>query len=110
MSSEELAQRHCVPCKGGVPALEREEIRNLHSQIEGWEVIDDHHLMKTFKFDDFAQALEYVNRIGAMADEEDHHPEIYLTYGKVRIKVWTHAVDGLTENDFIFAAKSDELR
>jgi len=108
MSAKDLARMECVPCKGGVPALESDEIGRLADQVEGWRVVDNHHIEKTYKFDDFAQALEFVNKVGAIAEDQDHHPEIWFTWGKVRVSVHTHAVDGLTENDFILAAKIDE--
>ena len=76
---------------------------------EGWEVVDEHHLTRTFTFPDFAQALAYVNRVGAMAEDQGHHPDLLLAWGKVRVDVWTHKIDGLTESDFIFAAKAQKL-
>jgi 4a-hydroxytetrahydrobiopterin dehydratase len=103
----ELAQRTCVPCRGGVPSLTPEQIVPLQAQIEGWKVVDNHHLEKRYDFDDFAQALELVNRIGAIAEEQGHHPDLYLAWGRVEVKVWTHKIDGLTESDFILAAKCD---
>jgi len=81
----------------------------LHAQLEGWEVMKEHHLTKTYEFRDFAQALVFVNRVGALAEEEGHHPDIHLSWGRVRVDVWTHAIDGLSESDFIFAAKCDPL-
>jgi 4a-hydroxytetrahydrobiopterin dehydratase len=108
MSAKDLARKECVPCKGGVPALESEDIRKLADQVDGWKVVENHHIEKTYKFDDFAQALEFVNKVGAIAEDQDHHPEIWFTWGKARVTIHTHAVDGLTENDFILAAKIDE--
>ena len=106
----ELAQKHCVPCQGGIPPLKGEEIRELHRQLEGdWNVIDEHHLEKEFSFDDFASALEFTNRVGAIAETEGHHPDIHLAWGKVRVTIWTHKIDGLTESDFILAAKIEEI-
>jgi 4a-hydroxytetrahydrobiopterin dehydratase len=102
-----LAQKSCVPCKGGVPPLTEDEIKPLLSQLKGWSVEDSHHLSKTVTFPDFAQALDFVNRVGALAEAEGHHPDLHLSYGKVVIKVWTHKIDGLTESDFVFAAKVD---
>ena len=104
-----LADKECVPCKGGVPPLGAEPIRELLAQIEGWQAVDDHHLTKTFKFKDFANALAFVDRVGAMAQEQWHHPDIYLAWGAVRVDIWTHKIDGLTESDFVFAAKCDAL-
>jgi 4a-hydroxytetrahydrobiopterin dehydratase len=104
-----LAAKHCVPCRGGVPALKGEQLQPLEAQLSGWEVVEEHHLQKTYTFPDFRQALAFVNRVGEIAESEGHHPDIYLTWGRVAIKIWTHKVDGLTESDFILAAKIDDL-
>jgi 4a-hydroxytetrahydrobiopterin dehydratase len=109
--SEELANKTCIPCSGDVPKLEESEYRPLLEQLAGgWEVIGGHHLEKTFTFPDFAEALAYVNRAGAIAEEEAHHPDLHLAWGRVRVTVWTHAIDGLAEADFILAAKLDRVR
>lgn len=105
-----LADRDCVPCRGGIPPLVAALVAPLLAQLDGWSDVDAHHIEKTYRFKDFARALEFVNRIGAIAEEQDHHPDLYLAWGKVRVKIWTHAVDGLTENDFILAAKCDVAR
>lgn len=105
-----LAARQCVPCRGGVPPLTREQYTPLLSQLTDWEVIEGHHLEKTFTFNDFAEALKFVNGVGEIAEAQGHHPDIYLTWGKVRVDIWTHKIDGLTESDFILAAKCDALR
>jgi 4a-hydroxytetrahydrobiopterin dehydratase len=105
----ELASKTCVPCRGGVPPLKGEELASLHRQVEGWAVIEDHDIRKTFKFLNFREALRFVNRVGELAEEQGHHPDIYLSWGEVEIKVWTHKIDGLTESDFILAAKIDQL-
>jgi len=102
-----LADRACVPCRGGVPPLTAEQIAPLLAQLEGWQVVDRHHLEKRYRLKNFAQALELVNRIGAIAEEQNHHPDIFLAWGRVAVKIWTHKIDGLTESDFIFAAKCD---
>ena len=108
--SEELASHHCGPCNAETLPIEGEEARRLLSEIDArWELIDDHHLLSRFKFDDFAVALAFANRIGAIAEVEGHHPEICVTWGKVKLLIWTHAIDGLSENDFILAAKIDRL-
>jgi 4a-hydroxytetrahydrobiopterin dehydratase len=104
-----LAEKHCVPCRGGVPPLKGQELEQLKSQVKDWQVVDEHHLTKTFKFPDFKTALEFVNRAGAVAEQEGHHPDLYLAWGKVEVKTWTHKIDGLTESDFILAAKLDQL-
>ncbi|MGE3802990.1 MAG: 4a-hydroxytetrahydrobiopterin dehydratase [Candidatus Kapaibacterium sp.] len=108
---DRLAEKHCIPCRGGVPPLKGEEIEQLRDQLGGdWEVVEEHHLQKEFSFDDFVSALEFTNRVGAIAEAEGHHPDIYLAWGKVRITIWTHKIDGLTESDFILAAKVEEIR
>jgi 4a-hydroxytetrahydrobiopterin dehydratase len=105
-----LAEKHCVPCRGGVPPLEGAELENLKAQVPGWEVVDGHHLSRTYAFPDFRTALDFVDRVGATAEEQGHHPDIYLSWGKVGITTWTHKIDGLTESDFILAAKIDALK
>jgi len=103
----DLADRQCVPCQGGVPALRADQIGPLLAELDGWSVPENHHLQKTYRVKDFAQALELVNRIGALAEEQNHHPDLYLAWGLVEVKIWTHKIDGLTESDFVFAAKCD---
>ena len=105
----ELHERTCVPCRGGVPPLSAGEVSNLLAKIEGWEAPRAHHLSKTFKFPDFKTALAFVGRVGAMAEEQGHHPDLQLAWGKVVVEIWTHKIDGLTESDFVFAAKCDRL-
>lgn len=105
-----LAEKECVPCKGGVPGLEGEELNRMARELGGgWRVIDGHHLEKEYKFPDFRQALAFTNRVGELAETQGHHPDIYLTWGKVKLQVWTHKINGLTESDFILAAKADRL-
>jgi 4a-hydroxytetrahydrobiopterin dehydratase len=106
----ELAEQTCVPCRGGVPPLKGKELEQMHKQLPQWghwKVIDEHHLNRQFKFPDFKQALEFVNKVGAVAEEQGHHPDILLAWGKAEITLWTHKVDGLTQSDFIMAAKID---
>ncbi len=106
----ELASRQCVPCRGGVPPLTPEQIRPLHQELDsGWDVVDHHHLTREYRFQNFKEALDFVNRVGEMAEEQGHHPDLYLAWGRVRVEVWTHKIDGLTESDLIFAAKCDTL-
>jgi 4a-hydroxytetrahydrobiopterin dehydratase len=105
----ELARKSCVPCRGGVPPLRGASINLLLEQLNGWTTVEDHHLTKTFKFADFAGALKFVNQVGEIAEREDHHPDIYLAWGKARVDIWTHKIDGLTESDFILAAKIDTV-
>ncbi|MCB0712472.1 MAG: 4a-hydroxytetrahydrobiopterin dehydratase [Ignavibacteriae bacterium] len=107
---DRLAEKHCIPCRGGVPPLRGEEIKELHDQLgESWQVVEEHHLQKEFSFDGFASALDFTNKVGAIAEDEGHHPDIYLAWGKVGITIWTHKIDGLTESDFILAAKVDQI-
>lgn len=105
----ELVRKKCVPCRGGVPPLGPEEIIPLLNQVSGWEAVERHHLSKSYSFPDFVTALAFVNRIGDLAEQEGHHPDIYLTWGKVALQIYTHKIDGLTESDFILAAKIDTL-
>ena len=105
----DLASKTCVPCKGDVPALKGAPLHALSHQLPNWEVVDEHHIHRIFKFPDFQQALAFVNRVGAVAEQQGHHPDILLTWGKVEITIWTHSVKGLTESDFILAAKIDQL-
>ncbi len=108
--SSDLASKTCVPCRGGVPPLQGEELTALEGRLgNDWHVIDDHHLDKTYPFDDFLAALAFTNRVGALAEEQGHHPDIHLSWGRVRVEIWTHKIDGLTESDFILAAKIDEI-
>ncbi len=105
----DLADKECVPCQGGVDPLEGDELDALAAELDNdWKVVDGHHLEKTYELDDFEQALELTNRLGELAEEVDHHPEICLTWGKVTVTIYTHKIDGLNEADFIWAAKADE--
>jgi 4a-hydroxytetrahydrobiopterin dehydratase len=106
----DLAAKQCVPCRGGVPPLAGEALEALRAELGGdWRVVDGHHLEKEYRFKNFREALAFTNRVGELAEEQGHHPDIYLAWGKVRVTIWTHKIDGLTESDFIFAAKSDRL-
>lgn len=111
-SSTDLAAKTCVPCRGGVPPLKEPELSEMHRllpQGAHWKVVNEHHLTRTYTFPDFKQALDFVNRIGSLAEKQGHHPDILLAWGKAEITLWTHKVDGLTEGDFIMAAKIDRL-
>jgi 4a-hydroxytetrahydrobiopterin dehydratase len=105
----ELSSKTCVPCRGGVPPLEGAELQKLLKQVPEWKVIDGHHISRTFDFPDFRQALDFVNKVGELAESQGHHPDIFLTWGKAVITTWTHKINGLSESDFILAAKIDEL-
>lgn len=104
---ESLMSRHCVPCHGGVPRLKGAEIESLLRQLDGWQVEEEHHLLKEYKFTNFADALAFVNRAGETAEREGHHPDISFGWGYARFKIYTHAIEGLSESDFILAAKID---
>lgn len=104
-----LASRECVPCRGGVPPLAGNEIVNLLAELKDWEVVKEHHLKKVLKFPDFREAQAFVNRVGNLAEEQGHHPDICFGWGRAEITIWTHKIDGLTESDFILAAKIDQL-
>lgn len=105
----ELARKHCVPCRGGVPPLTGPALAALQERLPFWKVVEEHHLAKSFLFPDFQSALAFVNRIGALAEQEGHHPDLCLSWGKVDVTIYTHKVRGLSENDFILAAKIDEI-
>jgi 4a-hydroxytetrahydrobiopterin dehydratase len=105
----ELASKTCVPCKGGVPPLKGEQLDALRRQVPEWEVVEEHHLRRHFRLKNFREALDFVNKVGELAEEQGHHPDIYLGWGRVEVLVWTHKINGLTESDFIFAAKVDTL-
>lgn len=105
----DLASKNCVPCKGGVPPLKGKELGDLAKQTPGWQVVEDHHITRTFKFPDFKQAIAFVNKVGDLAEQQGHHPDIFLAWGKAQITTWTHSINGLTESDFILAAKIDKL-
>jgi 4a-hydroxytetrahydrobiopterin dehydratase len=105
-----LAKKDCVPCKGGVPPLKGDALNGFLSQLgHGWEIVKEHHLEKTFAFPDFQTALEFTNKVGAIAEHEGHHPDIHLAWGKCRVVIWTHKIDGLTESDFVLAAKIEKI-
>ena len=104
----ELLEKTCKPSEGG--AVKGDELRKLFGQLQyGWTMPNEHHLEKEYRFKDFREALDFVNRLGEIAEREGHHPDIYLTWGKVKVTLWTHSVGGLTENDFILAAKADQV-
>lgn len=105
-----LRQRDCEACSPDTPVLKGEELDTYYTTLgSGWELVKAHHLEKVFSFDNFRQALDFTIKIGEMSEKEGHHPEINLTWGKVGVTIYTHVIDGLSENDFIWAAKADEL-
>jgi 4a-hydroxytetrahydrobiopterin dehydratase len=106
----ELAEKDCVPCKGGVPPLKGSPLADLAKKLgNGWKVVNEHHLEKEFAFKNFREALAFTNKVGELAEEQGHHPDIALSWGRVKITIWTHKIDGLTESDFILAAKVDRV-
>lgn len=107
---EKLTEKHCVPCKGGIPPLKGESLLVLHRQLlPGWQLVKEHHLEKEYPFKNFRDALAFTNKVGQIAEAEGHHPDIHLAWGKVKLQIWTHKIDGLTESDFILAAKCDRI-
>lgn len=106
-----LAQKRCIPCEGNVPPLTQEQAQKLMQELNDWSLIDEAHLLaKSFRFKDFVKTMEFVNKIAAIAEEEGHHPDLTVTYGAVTVELMTHAIGGLSENDFILAAKIDQLQ
>ena len=106
----ELSQMACVPCRGGVPPLQGAELTAIATRLGGqWQVVDQHHLEKEFRFTNFRQAMDFAVQIGELAESVNHHPDLHVSWGRVRLVVWTHKIGGLSETDFIFAAKVDTL-
>ena len=103
----DLADKTCVPCLGGTPPLTAEEIAPMLGQLDGWQVEAGTKLNKSFRFKNFVQAVDFVNAVAAVAEAERHHPDLYVRWGEVRVSLWTHKIDGLTESDFVLAAKLD---
>jgi 4a-hydroxytetrahydrobiopterin dehydratase len=108
MAVSELAKKRCVPCKSGTPPLTGKPLQDLLGQLgNDWKVVDAHHLEKEYRFKDFVSALAFTNRVGGIAEEQGHHPDIHLSWGKVRLTIWTHSINGLSESDFILGARAD---
>ena len=105
----DLASKTCVPCRGGTPPLEGEPLEELSRQLPGWDVVEEHHLRREFRFANFREALDFVNRVGELAEEQAHHPDVDFGWGRAGITIFTHKIDGLTESDFVLAAKVDRL-
>jgi 4a-hydroxytetrahydrobiopterin dehydratase len=108
-SGSNLASRQCVPCRGGVPPLQGEALARISAELPDWRVVDQHHIEKTFLFPNFKSALAFVNRIGEIAEQQGHHPDICFGCGSVKVINYTHKIAGLTESDFILAAKIAQL-
>ena len=105
-----LANRDCIPCRGGVPPLKGDDLAKVMAELgNDWVCVDEHHIEKAFRFRNFADALAFTNRVGELAESVGHHPDIRLSWGNVTLTIWTHKVDGLTESDFVLAAKADLL-
>jgi 4a-hydroxytetrahydrobiopterin dehydratase len=105
-----LAEKQCVPCKGGTPPLQGADLTQLIAELGGgWRVVDGHHLEKEFKFKNFREALAFTNQVGQLAESVNHHPDIFLAWGQVKLTLWTHSIGGLSESDFVFAAKVGQL-
>ena len=104
-----LADQHCVPCRGGVPPLKGEQLIRYAEQLPDWKIIEEHHITKSFPFPDFKTGLDFVNRAGAVEEQEGHHPDLCLEWGKVDVRIYTHKIRGLTESDFVMAAKIDRI-
>lgn len=106
----DLLEKKCIPCSGIIPPLTPNEITNFKAKINNdWKVIENHHIHRDFTFENFIEALNFTNKIGEIAEKEGHHPDIYLAWGKVGVTIWTHKINGLTESDFILAAKIDHI-
>ncbi|PIN74197.1 4a-hydroxytetrahydrobiopterin dehydratase [Candidatus Woesearchaeota archaeon CG10_big_fil_rev_8_21_14_0_10_45_16] len=105
----DLTKKKCVACEGGIPPLKGERLKKYQKMVKGWKTVRSHQIEKGYKFKDFKTALKFVDKIGSLAEKEGHHPDIFLAWGKVKVTLWTHAVNGLSENDFIMAAKIDKL-
>jgi 4a-hydroxytetrahydrobiopterin dehydratase len=109
-TASKLNEKQCTPCRGGSEPLGTQELTPYLQQLaDGWNVVDEHKLEKTFKFKNFIEALDFTNRVGQLAEQHQHHPDIYLSWGEVRIQLWTHKIGGLHENDFILATGIDHL-
>lgn len=106
----DFSKKHCVPCTEGTLPLKGEVLKKLFKNVDtGWKIINQHHLEKIFYFKDWIEAITFTNQLGKIAEEEGHHPDVFLSYGKVVVQLWTHKIDGLSESDFILAAKYDKI-
>ena len=104
-----LAEKHCIPCRGGVPPLQGAQLIPFAEQLPDWKIVEEHHIAKSFLFPDFKAGLDFVNRVGAVAESEGHHPSLRLVWGQVDVQIYTHKIHGLTESDFVMAAKIDAV-
>jgi 4a-hydroxytetrahydrobiopterin dehydratase len=107
----ELAQKKCKPCEGGIPALGIPEVENYLKQLNNnWKVEENKRITREWKFINFVHTMDFVNKVAQLAEEEGHHPVLHIGYGTCTVELWTHAIDGLSENDFILAAKIDRIK
>jgi 4a-hydroxytetrahydrobiopterin dehydratase len=105
-----LTDKKCKPCEGGIPALKSKEIYKYLSQLkDGWKVIEDSKIVKQYSFVNFRHTMDFVDKVASLAESEGHHPVMHVYFGKVEIELWTHAIKGLSENDFILAVKIDSI-
>jgi len=105
----DLSKKTCISCKGGVPPLKGVKLDDLLEKLKNdWKIIKEHHLEKEYSYKNFKEALNFTIKVGELAENQGHHPDIFLAWGKVKLTIWTHKIDGLTESDFIFAAKADK--
>lgn len=110
-SANELANQSCIPCRGGVPPLTGEALKKLLKQLgNGWELKQEHHLEKDYRFQSYMQGIDFTHHVAELAEAQGHHPIIEIGYQTVKLKIWTHKIDGLTESDFILAAKADKIK
>jgi len=109
MPEIDLASRKCVPCSGGTPRLAGEELKKLAAQVPGWSVVKEHQLERAFAFPDFKSALSFANKVGEIAESEGHHPDLLVSWGRTAVTLWTHKIDGLSEADFVLAAKINRI-
>ena len=109
----DLANKKCIPCEGGIPGFDISEIHKYLKMVDGWEVKKDendiYYLIKNFKFKNFSESLNFINKVGEIAEKEGHHPDIWFGWGYAKIKIFTHAIKGLHESDFVLAAKVDKI-
>jgi 4a-hydroxytetrahydrobiopterin dehydratase len=104
-----LVEKHCVPCHGGIAPLRGAELDVYARQLPDWKIVAEHHVAKSYLFTDFTAALDFVNRVAAVAEEEGHHPDLCLSWGKVGVMIYTHKIKGLSESDFVLASKIDQV-
>ena len=111
---DDLADKKCIPCEGNIPSFDKTEIHKYLKKVDGWDVKSDkdniYYLIKEFKFNNFLESQNFVNKVGIIAEKEGHHPDIWFGWGYVKIKIYTHSIKGLAESDFILAAKIDNIK